>query len=343
MFLNSIYGKATKIRQKIHSGWVLMQTVAKMGLSLDDGENLYRHIDDSDNVIVHTSRYMFSREISRITGISYNLAEKITHSPIFAKILLPIAFILMKSGRNNAHVVVDLVFMRHLYPEIYTTFVDKAKQHSFFDSNNRLFLRTKRYHLKSEKDILNLPEGKIFVKNRYSGWGDDCDTVNREDILRMSEKRRNYLVFEDILHNHPQIQRAMPDFPLVTIRIWTQRWRTDQRDFFACLLVGKRISNSLDNQALPLDANGVCTMANGTKLTIPLYAEAIAASQWCHDRVTGFPFIGWDWAVTEDGLYFIEGNLEASFDRYWTKAAPQIQDFAYSMTDVANFIEELKI
>lgn len=49
---------------------------------------------------------------------------------------------------------------------------------------------------------------------------------------------------------------------------------------------------------------------------IPHYADIVKSVQWGADQIPELPFIGWDFAVTDDGLHFIEANSMCSYSKY---------------------------
>eukprot|EP00466_Bigelowiella_natans_P020310 jgi/Bigna1/90989/estExt_fgenesh1_pg.C_850045 len=343
---------ATHLQKKVSclvKCMLLIQNLARKKQDPMPIKTCYRHVDKEGNVILHSTQYMFCREVQKSTTFSWETVQWITRLTIFNGVIAPLLFLTQPWCWNSLHVAVDILYLRKLYPEKFEMFVDKELQYLFFKKHavkmHPLIGMTKRFKisevLRPSQSRVSIPN-TIFVKNRYSGWGEDCKILRRDEVKESKPNLLKHLVFEEPLKNHSTLRRIFgSNHSLVTVRVWTQRWKCREHGIYSCILVGDKLSNEPENKAYEIDSKtGGCVLENGTELTIPWHKNILLATQNFHDKASEFPFIGWDWAVTDEGPVFIEGNLEASFDRYFSKLGSSIRHFAYTLEDVADFVDE---
>lgn len=221
--------------------------------------------------------------------------------------------------RNEEHILVDMLLLRPRYPKIFLTMADKVAQYDLFRTRQNiaaddLFKLIPRFEDPSSNEF---PE-RCISKPRWGAYGEDVALLNREDILSLSKERRDFMIYEEFLLNHADLRKAFgEEHTLVTMRVWTIRFLWGQRDVRACLLASKdMVSNSLRNKAIPVRGGGVYADLRGLQRRVPLYDQCIEASQWCADQLAMLPMIGWDWAITDKGVYLMEGNLLCTHSRY---------------------------
>mmetsp|Transcript_12360 Transcript_12360/g.29969 ORF Transcript_12360/g.29969 Transcript_12360/m.29969 type:complete len:540 (+) Transcript_12360:309-1928(+) len=185
----------------------------------------------------------------------------------------------------------------------------------------------------------------VFVKPRLGAYGEDCHIRDLRQVVKLvnqpncewTEKRVRFLLFEQLLQNSDEFQKAMKAagitsslaHPLVTIRIWTKRFV--EEDWVAALLVGpedEEISNSKANQCFVVDKNeftirggkggnkGGTGGGNGKTIAVPYFAEMLETALWAHDQTPQLPMLGSDFAICNEGFYLLEVNPMCSYTRY---------------------------
>ena len=151
-----------------------------------------------------------------------------------------------------------------------------------------------------------------------------------------SSKRMSFHMYEEYLRNHPALQRQLIDAgiinqtyknsahaPLVTFRVWSNRYRYPSREsHVAALLVGSPkslCSNVRNNQCIRIlveHGQGYVKTKAGESVEMPRYPDLIACARWVHGQFPQLPFLAFDFALTKDGFVFLEANPMCSYSKY---------------------------
>jgi hypothetical protein len=182
----------------------------------------------------------------------------------------------------------------------------------------------------------------VFMKPRTGARGEQCEVISREDVeTHFSPERADLFVFEKLLTNHKDVQAVLGEgHPLVTERVYSKRYLEGQQEIRAALLVSDNLtSNSKHATAHLIDAeSGRVQLRHGPGTTsvikVPFYRRILEATRWLHDQTPEMPFLAYDFAVCDDGVYFIEVNVLCTYSKY----TREIGEF-YSVDEVNTWLK----
>eukprot|EP00392_Amoebophrya_sp_AT5.2_P004807 g4816.t1 len=250
--------------------------------------------------------------------IGPNAAEVSDYIPyVICEFLLYIfAMVFWKSAafRDSHHVFVDMFLLRKRYPALFRMMADKEQQQNFYQQRQREIPA-------GSVNGSRMPGRNLQWTKRLGAYGEDCHIRDLRQVVKLvnqpncewTEKRVRFLLFEQLLQNSDEFQKAMKAagitsslaHPLVTIRIWTKRFV--EEDWVAALLVGpedEEISNSKANQCFVVDKNeftirggkggnkGGTGGGNGKTIAVPYFAEMLETALWAHDQTPQLPMLG---------------------------------------------------
>lgn len=200
----------------------------------------------------------------------------------------------------------------------------------------------------------------VFVKPRWGAFGEHCEALGIRDIRsKFTPKQYDAFVFEKRLRNAAYISEFFNGDAqcLITVRIWTKSY-AGQTTSMGALLVSDHpwISNSKENRAFPIcDQTGIVQFASkhsgpcrrrrrcqfttiGTELKIKEWQSMKEIAEWAHTQFDRLPFVGWDFAATDDGVILIEGNAMCSYSKY----LGDVGHF-YTVDEVEKFFERREV